>query len=70
MLQKVSSRLKYQKQLFTTLRQMWRKCQLPQQTEGAKSATRTKLGNFNPDEDNNLVKSWLEISCDPITSTG
>jgi hypothetical protein len=49
---------------------MWRKCQLPQQTEGAKSATRTKLGNFNPDEDNNLVKSWLEISCDPITSTG
>jgi hypothetical protein len=35
-----------------------------------KSVTRTKLGNFNPDEDKNLVKSWLEISCDPITSTG
>ncbi|TVU48862.1 hypothetical protein EJB05_00143 [Eragrostis curvula] len=29
---------------------------------------RTKLGNFNPDEDVNLVKSWLEISLDPITS--
>jgi hypothetical protein len=35
-----------------------------------KSVTRTKLGNFNPDEDKNVVKSWLEISCDPITSTG
>ncbi|WVZ66731.1 hypothetical protein U9M48_015915 [Paspalum notatum var. saurae] len=27
---------------------------------------RTKLGNLNPQEDVNLVKSWLEISCDPI----
>jgi hypothetical protein len=32
--------------------------------------SRTKLGNFNPEEDVNIVKSWLEISCDPITSTG
>ncbi|KAL6659720.1 hypothetical protein ACP70R_002549 [Stipagrostis hirtigluma subsp. patula] len=29
--------------------------------------TRTKLGNFNPEEHDNLVKSWLEISLDPIT---
>ncbi|KAJ1261326.1 hypothetical protein BS78_09G020800, partial [Paspalum vaginatum] len=27
---------------------------------------RTKLGNFNPQEDTFLVKAWLEISCDPI----
>jgi hypothetical protein len=39
-------------------------------TRKKKSVTRTKLGNFNPDEDTNLVKSWLEISCDPIISTG
>jgi hypothetical protein len=35
-----------------------------------KCVSRTKLGNFNLEEDVNLVKSWLEISCDPITSTG
>jgi hypothetical protein len=29
-----------------------------------------KLGNFSPKEDVFLVKSWLEISCDPITNTG
>uniref|UniRef100_K3XPG9 No apical meristem-associated C-terminal domain-containing protein n=1 Tax=Setaria italica TaxID=4555 RepID=K3XPG9_SETIT len=34
-----------------------------------KVVNRTKLGNFNPNEDVNIVKSWLEISCDPITST-
>lgn len=27
---------------------------------------RTKLANFNPQEDIFLVKAWLEISCDPI----
>jgi len=31
---------------------------------------RSKGSNFSPKEDVNLVKSWLEISCDPITSTG
>lgn len=35
-----------------------------------KCVTRIKLGNFNPDEDTYLVKSWLEISADPVTSTG
>uniref|UniRef100_K3ZM75 No apical meristem-associated C-terminal domain-containing protein n=1 Tax=Setaria italica TaxID=4555 RepID=K3ZM75_SETIT len=34
-----------------------------------KMVNRTKLGNFNPDEDVNIAKSWLEISCGPITST-
>ena len=29
---------------------------------------RSKGSNFSPKEDVNLVKSWLEISCDPITS--
>ncbi|RLN34939.1 hypothetical protein C2845_PM03G00830 [Panicum miliaceum] len=33
-------------------------------------SSRIKLSNFNPEEDVNLVKSWLEISCDLITSTG
>ena len=32
--------------------------------------SRTKLSNFSPSEDKFLVKSWLEISCDPITNTG
>jgi len=35
-----------------------------------KCVSRTKLGNFNLEEDVNVVKSWLEISWDPITSTG
>jgi len=35
-----------------------------------KVVSRTKLSNFIPEEDVNIVKSWLEISCDPITSTG
>jgi hypothetical protein len=39
-------------------------------TRNKKSVSRPKLGNFNPDEDKNLVKSWLEISCDPIISNG
>ncbi|CAO2190292.1 unnamed protein product [Urochloa humidicola] len=29
-----------------------------------------KLSNFKPEEDIIVVKTWLEISCDPITSTG
>ncbi|CAO2201670.1 unnamed protein product [Urochloa humidicola] len=29
-----------------------------------------KLSNFKPEEDVIVVKTWLEISCDPITSTG
>jgi hypothetical protein len=29
-----------------------------------------KLGNFLPEEDVNLVKSWLEISTDAVTNTG
>jgi hypothetical protein len=32
--------------------------------------SRSKLGNFSPKEDVFLVKSWLEISCDPIINTG
>jgi hypothetical protein len=39
-------------------------------TRNKKPVSKSKLGNFNPDEDKNLVKSWLKISCDPITSTG
>ena len=35
-----------------------------------KCVSRIKLANFNPEEDEYLVKSWLEISNDPITSTG
>ncbi|KAF8715535.1 hypothetical protein HU200_027192 [Digitaria exilis] len=35
-----------------------------------KVVSRIKLSNFNPEEDVNLVKTWLEIRCDPITSTG
>ncbi|WVZ84950.1 hypothetical protein U9M48_031916 [Paspalum notatum var. saurae] len=31
---------------------------------------RTKQSNFNPTEDTFLVKSWLEISCDPIIGNG
>jgi hypothetical protein len=31
---------------------------------------RVKLGNFLPEEDVNLVKSWLEISTDAVTNTG
>ncbi|CAN6245418.1 unnamed protein product [Urochloa humidicola] len=33
-------------------------------------ATKNKLPNFSAHEDNLLCKSWLEISCDPITNTG
>jgi hypothetical protein len=29
-----------------------------------------KLGIFSPKKDVFLVKSWLEISCDPIINTG
>jgi hypothetical protein len=32
--------------------------------------SRRKLGNFSPTEDVFLVKSWLEISCDPVTNKG
>jgi hypothetical protein len=35
-----------------------------------KVAGRVKQSNFLPDEDVNLVKSWLEISCDAVTSNG
>ncbi|WVZ77282.1 hypothetical protein U9M48_025167 [Paspalum notatum var. saurae] len=31
---------------------------------------RTKLSNFNPTEDTNLVKACLEISCDPVIGNG
>ncbi|CAN6274205.1 unnamed protein product, partial [Urochloa humidicola] len=31
-----------------------------------KVVSRIKLGNFKPEEDVNVVKSWLEICCDPI----
>ncbi|CAN6233208.1 unnamed protein product, partial [Urochloa humidicola] len=33
-----------------------------------KVVSRIKLGNFKPEEDVNVVKSWLEISCDPIAA--
>jgi hypothetical protein len=33
------------------------------------AATRIKHTNFSVQEDNLLCKSWLEISCDPITNT-
>jgi hypothetical protein len=36
---------------------------------GAFIPNRVKLSNFLPDEDVNIVKSWLEISTDPITNT-
>jgi hypothetical protein len=32
--------------------------------------SRSKLSNFSPKEDMFLVKSWLEISYDPIINTG
>ncbi|CAL4992593.1 unnamed protein product [Urochloa decumbens] len=35
-----------------------------------KAGTRIKLGNFNPNEDVLLVKSYAEIGDDPITNTG
>ncbi|CAN6336293.1 unnamed protein product [Urochloa humidicola] len=35
-----------------------------------KGGTRTKLGNFSPEEDVNLVTLYLEISEDAITNTG
>jgi hypothetical protein len=31
---------------------------------------KVKLGKFLPEEDVNLVKSWLEISIDAVTNTG
>lgn len=34
-----------------------------------KGVGRSKLSNFNPDEDVNLVKAWLDISLDPINGT-
>jgi hypothetical protein len=34
------------------------------------AATRHKHTNFSVQENNLLYKSWLEISCDPITNTG
>ncbi|TVU35356.1 hypothetical protein EJB05_17242 [Eragrostis curvula] len=42
--------------------------EIPASSAPKGNGKRTKLGNFNPDEDVNLVKSWLEISLDPITS--
>ncbi|CAO2144060.1 unnamed protein product [Urochloa humidicola] len=33
-------------------------------------ASRNKQANFSANEDTLLCKSWLEISCDPITNTG
>ncbi|KAJ1278361.1 hypothetical protein BS78_04G073500 [Paspalum vaginatum] len=30
----------------------------------------TKLANFGVEEDINIVRAWLEISCDPIINTG
>ncbi|CAN6310314.1 unnamed protein product, partial [Urochloa humidicola] len=35
-----------------------------------KAGTKVKLGNFNPNEDVILVRSYAEISDDPITNTG
>ncbi|KAL6907437.1 hypothetical protein ACP4OV_002476 [Aristida adscensionis] len=35
-----------------------------------KGGTRSKLGNFSPEEDVNIVRSWLEISCDAAIGTG
>ncbi|KAL6856989.1 hypothetical protein ACP4OV_018371 [Aristida adscensionis] len=37
-------------------------------TKKTKAAGRPKLGNFNPEEDVNIVRSWLEVSCDPVAS--
>jgi hypothetical protein len=34
------------------------------------AAIRIKHTNFSVQEDNLLCKSWLKISCDPITNTG
>ncbi|KAL6896895.1 hypothetical protein ACP4OV_007467 [Aristida adscensionis] len=38
------------------------------QEKTKKGGTRSKQGNFNPEEDVNIVKSWVEISCDPVIS--
>jgi len=35
-----------------------------------KERGKVKQANFTPEEDVNLVKSWLEISCDPVVNTG
>jgi hypothetical protein len=31
---------------------------------------RVKNSNFHPHEDREIVKAWLEVSCDPMTNTG
>jgi hypothetical protein len=38
--------------------------------KGKAGASKPKGSNFCPDEDHIVVKSWFEISCDPITNTG
>ncbi|CAN6270842.1 unnamed protein product, partial [Urochloa humidicola] len=38
--------------------------------KGKGKGKKKKLSNFKPEEDVTIVKSWLEISCDLITSTG
>ena len=35
-----------------------------------KERGKVKQANLTPEEDVNLVKSWLEISCDPVVNTG
>jgi hypothetical protein len=35
-----------------------------------RGGSNTKLANFAVEEDVNIVRSWLEISCDPIVNTG
>jgi hypothetical protein len=40
----------------------------PSDTPG--TGRRTKEQNFKPDEDISLCKTWLEISSDPVISTG
>ncbi|PUZ73676.1 hypothetical protein GQ55_1G006200 [Panicum hallii var. hallii] len=38
--------------------------------DAGKSGPKVKLPNFNPEEDVNLTKWWLNISTDPVVNTG
>jgi hypothetical protein len=38
--------------------------------DAGKSGAKVKLPNFNPEEDVNLTKWWLNISTDPVVNTG
>ncbi|WVZ93109.1 hypothetical protein U9M48_039117 [Paspalum notatum var. saurae] len=43
---------------------------VPPRGRGKETTPRNQQSNFSVYEDNILCKSWLEISCDPVTNTG